>query len=131
MYYYEKDYIMRLIHGIARVLMKLLYGYETEDGDGAIVLKEQEARENNDYLVGMIDAGQVNEAEEKLFDLLESVGWERREKASLAIAFYDRLNSKDDAFLEAADFSREEIIRGLEDALRLAEMEIPEYLRIG
>ena len=35
------------------------------------------------------------------------------------------------AFLEAADFSREEIIRGLEDALRLAEMEIPEYLRIG
>jgi hypothetical protein len=79
----------------------------------------------------MIDAGQVNEAEEKLFDLLESVGWERREKASLAIAFYDRLNSKDDAFLEAADFSREEVIRGLEDALRLAEMEIPEYLRIG
>ena len=131
MYYYEKDYIMRLIHGIARVLMKLLYGYETEDGDGAIVLKEQEARENNDYLAGMIDAGQVNEAEEKLFDLLESVGWERREKASLIIAFYDRLNSKDDAFLEAADFSREEIIRGLEDALRLAEMEIPEYLRIG
>ena len=131
MYYYEKDYIMRLIHGIARVLMKLLYGYEAEDGDGAIVLKEQEARENNDYLAGMIDAGQVNEAEEKLFDLLESVGWERREKASLAIAFYDRLNSKDDAFLEAADFSREEIIRGLEDALRLVEMEIPEYLRIG
>jgi len=131
MYYYEKDYIMRLIHGIARVLMKLLYGYEAEDGDGAIVLKEQEARENNDYLAGMIDAGQVNEAEEKLFDLLESVGWERREKASLAIAFYDRLNSKDDAFLETADFSREEIIRGLEDALRLAEMEIPEYLRIG
>ena len=131
MYYYEKDYIMRLIHGIARVLMKLLYGYEAEDGDGAIVLKEQEARENNDCLAGMIDAGQVNEAEEKLFDLLESVGWERREKASLAIAFYDRLNSKDDAFLEAADFSREEIIRGLEDALRLAEMEIPEYLRIG
>ena len=131
MYYYEKDYIMRLIHGIARVLMKLLYGYEAEDGDGAIVLKEQEARENNDYLAGMIDAGQVNEAEEKLFDLLESVGWERREKASLAIAFYDRLNSKDDAFLEAADFSREEIIRGLEDALRLAKMEIPEYLRIG
>ena len=131
MYYYEKDYIMRLIHGIARGLMKLLYGYEAEDGDGAIVLKEQEARENNDYLAGMIDAGQVNEAEEKLFDLLESVGWERREKASLAIAFYDRLNSKDDAFLEAADFSREEIIRGLEDALRLAEMEIPEYLRIG
>ena len=131
MYYYEKDYIMRLIHGIARVLMKLLYGYEAEDGDGAIVLKEQEARENNDYLAGMIDAGQVNEAEEKLFDLLDSVGWERREKASLAIAFYDRLNSKDDAFLEAADFSREEIIRGLEDALRLVEMEIPEYLRIS
>ena len=96
-----------------------------------ILLREKAARDQNDYLRGMIDAGRVNAAEEKLFDLLETAVWDDREKAALAIAFYDYLNSKDDAFLEAADFSREEIIRGMEDALKAANMEIPEYLRIG
>ena len=86
MYYYEKDYIMRLIHGVAQMLAKLL---------------------------------------------LEYAAWDDREKASLAIAFYDYLNSRDDAFLAAADFSRDEIITGMEDALKLANMEIPEYLRLG
>ena len=131
MYYYEKDYIMRLIHGISQVLARLLLGKEMEEEGEVILLREKAARDQNDYLRGMIDAGRVNAAEEKLFDLLETVVWDDREKAALAIAFYDYLNSKDDAFLEAADFSREEIIRGMEDALKAANMEIPEYLRIG
>ena len=131
MYYYEKDYIMRLIHGISQVLARLLLGKEMEEEGEVILLREKAARDQNDYLRGMIDAGRVNAAEEKLFDLLETAVWDDREKAALAIAFYDYLNSKDDAFLEAVDFSREEIIRGMEDALKAANMEIPEYLRIG
>ena len=131
MYYYEKDYIMRLIHGISQVLARLLLGKEMEEEGEVILLREKAARDQNDYLRGMIDAGRVNAAEEKLFDLLETAVWDDREKAALAIAFYDYLNSKDDAFLETADFSREEIIRGMEDALKAANMEIPEYLRIG
>ena len=131
MYYYEKDYIMRLIHGISQVLARLLLGKEMEEEGEVILLREKAARDQNDYLRGMIDAGRVNAAEEKLFDLLETAVWDDREKAALAIAFYDYLNSKDDAFLEAADFSREEIICGMEDALKAAHMEIPEYLRIG
>ena len=131
MYYYEKDYIMRLIHGISQVLAWLLLGKEMEEEGEVILLREKAARDQNDYLRGMIDAGRVNAAEEKLFDLLETAVWDDREKAALAIAFYDYLNSKDDAFLEAADFSREEIICGMEDALKAAHMEIPEYLRIG
>ena len=131
MYYYEKDYIMRLIHGISQVLARLLLGKEMEEEGEVILLREKAARDQNDYLRGMIDAGRVNAAEEKLVDLLETAVWDDREKAALAIAFYDYLNSKDDAFLEAADFSREEIICGMEDALKAAHMEIPEYLRIG
>ena len=46
------------------------------------------------------------------------------------IAFYDHVNSKDDEFLIKADFSRDEIISGLEDAMKAVNMEIPEYLRI-
>lgn len=130
MYYYEKDYIMRLIHGIALVLARILLGRQMEEqGEIADFLDRKEKKEN-DRLARMIDEGQINEAEDLLFDLLENDGREDRKKAALALAFYDYLNEKDDAFLEAAGFSREEIIKGLEDAMKAVHMEIPEYLRI-
>ena len=37
MYYYEKDYIMRLIHGTAMVLARLLLGRQMEE-EGEIVM---------------------------------------------------------------------------------------------
>ena len=130
MYYYEKDYIMRLIHGIAMVLARLLLGRQMEEeGEIADVMDKQE-KEENGRLLRMIDEGNVNRAEELLFDLLENAAWEDRQKAALALSFYDHLNDKDDEFLEKADFSREEIMEGLEDAVKAVHMEIPEYLRI-
>ena len=130
MYYYEKDYIMRLIHGIAQVLARLLLGKQMEqEGEIASALS-REAAKKDETLKKMIDAGNINEAEELLFDLLENEPWEDKQKAALALSFYDHLNGKEDAFLEKADFSREEIIEGLEDAMKTVHMEIPEYLKI-
>lgn len=130
MYYYEKDYIMRLIHGIAQVLARILLGRQMEEkGEIADVLEKQEKAEN-DLLRRLIDAGSINEAEERLFELLETASWEDRQKAALALSFYDYLNEKNDDFLEKNDFSRDEIAEGLEDAMRTVRMEIPEYLRI-
>ena len=129
MYYFEEDYIMRLIHGIARALARLLFGEELEHGELAAHM-DVSCRENHDYLRQMVDYGQINAAEEKLFDIIGTVAWDDRQKAALIIAFYDYVNSKDDAFLAAADFSRDEIISGLEDALKMINMEIPEYLQI-
>ena len=130
MYYFEKDYIMRLIHGIARILARMLFNRELEeDGEFAAVMEEAE-RESDDYLRQMVDDGKVNEAEEKLFDLITSTSWDEKQKAALVLSFYDYLNDKSDEFLAAADFSREEIIRGLEDGMKAVGMEIPEYLRI-
>lgn len=130
MYYYEKDYIMRLIHGIALVLARLLLGKQMEqEGEIASALC-REAAQKNEILRRMIDAGQINEAEEILFDILENATWEDKQKAALALSFYDHVNEKEDEFLEKANFSREEIIEGLEDAMKAVHMEVPEYLRI-
>ena len=130
MYYYEKDYIMRLIHGIALVLARLLLGRQMEnEGEIATILDKQE-KEQNDLLLRMVDEGKINRAEERLFDLLENASWEDRHKAAVAICFYSHVNDKDDEFLEKADFTREEIMEGLEDAMKAVHMEIPEYLRI-
>ena len=70
MYYYEKDYIMRLIHGIALVLARLLLGRQMEnEGEIATILDKQE-KEQNDLLLRMVDEGKINRAEERLFGLL-------------------------------------------------------------
>ena len=130
MYYYEKDYIMRLIHGIARILARMLFNRELDEAGGYAMVMEEAERENDDYLRQMVDDGKVNEAEYKLFDLIASTSWEDKQKAALVLSFYDYLNGKDDEFLARANFSREEIITGLEDGMKAVGMEIPEYLRI-
>ncbi len=126
MYYYEKDYIMRLIHGIAQILAYLYFG---KKGDTLPAVMNQESRENNDYLRRMIDSGQINAAENRLFDLIGSGAWDADQNTALILSFYDYLNGKKDDFLERAGFSRDEILSGLEEALRLIGREIPEYLK--
>lgn len=128
MYYFEKDYIMRLIHGIAQILAKLLFNRQEEVEIQAVM--EENCRKDDDLLKRMVDEGRVNEAEEKLFDLIAAASWDDKQKAALVLSFYDYLNGKDDEFLAAADFPREEIIRGLEDGMKAVGMEIPEYLRL-
>ncbi len=130
MYYYEKDYIMRLIHGIARSLARILFGRDVEEDEELAGVMGEASRESRDYLRQMVDSGKVNEAEDKLFDLLETAAWDDRQKAAMIISFYDYVNSRDDAFLARANFSREEIISGLEDAMKAVHLEIPEYLKI-
>jgi hypothetical protein len=129
MYYFEKDYIMRLIHGIARILARMFFNRELEQGELALSLR-QTVRESDDYLRKLVYEGKINEAEDRLFELIDSSGWETKELGSLILLFYDYVNSKDDAFLARARFSRDEIISGMEDAMRRIGMEIPEYLRI-
>ena len=130
MYYFEKDYIMRLIHGIARMLARMIFGEEAEDSGPETVL-ESACRADYDILRELVDEGRINAAENRLFELLETTAWEDRQKVALVLGFYDYVNSKDDEFLAASDFSREEVIEGLEEAMKAVHMEIPEYLRIG
>ncbi len=119
MYYYEKDYIMRLIHGIARALAGMFFGREAEEDGELTAAMGEAAGEVNDYLRRMVDNGQINAAEDRLFELIGAAAWSDRQKSALVISFYDYVNSRDDAFLARADFSREEIFSGLRDAMRM------------
>ncbi len=130
MYYYEKDYIMRLIHGIARVLARILFGRKADDGIGIAAVMTENALTENDYLRRMVDSGQINAAENRLFDLIASASWDNRQKAALALSFYDDLNSRDDAFLAQAGFPREEIVSGLHDAMEALQIPVNELLQI-
>ena len=102
---------MRLVHEIARVLAKILFNIDSET-----VSEELESRiEETDILeqlLDMVDNGQINEAENKLYDLLDAGASNCIETA---ILFYSYLNEKSNEFLKENDYSRGEVKEGIED----------------
>lgn len=109
----EQDYIMRLIKESVRMLMKLLFNIDT----ASPAMEQLESLERRSIYNGLeekLDEGAINEAEEELFEGLDETN---REDLKLAIMFYSYLNEKDDEFLAAHQFSRQEIKDGLMDVL--------------
>ncbi len=105
----EEDYIMRLIREMVRTILKLAFGIDTPS-PATEIIADEETRNALDALLDMADKGHINEAENMLWDRLSP---EDKESLKLALLFYDRLNEKSDEFLEAHDFSREEVEQGL------------------
>lgn len=101
---------MRLVHEIARVLAKILFNIDSET-----VSEELESRiaetDILEKLLDMLDKGQINEAENKLYDLLNEGAPNCIETA---ILFYSYLNEKSDIFLKENDYSRGEVKEGIE-----------------
>ena len=106
---FEQDYIMRLIKEMVRTILKLIFDIDKESPT-AELLEEQEEKETLDKLLLLVDNGNINQAENKLYELLAE---ESRTNLKIALLFYSYLNEKNDAFLEEHDFSREEVEEGL------------------
>lgn len=108
---FEQDYVMRLIKEMVRAILKLLFNIDTESPT-VDLLENREEKEALENLLDMVDAGKINEAENKLFDLTDDA---TVNDLKIALLFYSYLNDKTDDFLETNDFSREEIKSGLEN----------------
>ena len=104
----EKDYYMRIVHELVRMLIRLVFNKDIDrDEEEAVPL---EVLEKYKKLISMIDDGQINEAENLLLDGLEP---DSRAYFELTLMFYEKLNGKTDEFLEEHDYSREEITDGI------------------
>ena len=101
----EQDYIMRLIKELIRALLKVIFHTDL-DMPSVEMLKDAQRRCALEELLNLMDNGEINEAENRLSELLEDGGGE---ELALALLFYSHLNEKSNDFLEAHDFSREEI----------------------
>ena len=108
---FERDYIMRLINEMVRALLKLLFHIDTESPYEELAEDANEKSTLNE-LRRMVDAGLINDAANKVYELTKS-----GEKPDLKIAllFYSYLNGKSDEFLEGHQFSRDEIKSDLTD----------------
>ena len=106
---FEQDYIMRLVKEMVRAILKLLFDIDTESPTEEL-LEEQEEKEILDKLLLLVDNGNINQAENELYELLAE---ESRTNLKIALLFYSYLNEKNDTFLEEHNFSREEVEEGL------------------
>lgn len=106
----EKDFIMRLIKEMVRMLVSFIIGKQYAQVE---TLKENPYGVSDDKLSmlrAMVDRGDLNEAENLL---LERVDCGDREAVAELIFFYDYAGGKDAAFLAQHDYSREEVLDGL------------------
>ena len=108
---FEQDYVMRLIKEMVRAILKLLFSIDTESPTVEL-LENKEEQETLENLLDMVDAGEINEAENRLYDLTSNTDMN---SLKIEILFYYYLNDKTDDFLEVNDFSRDEIKLGLEN----------------
>jgi hypothetical protein len=106
---FEQDYIMRVIKEMIRAILKLLFSIDT-DSPTMELLSEKEQVETTEKLLEMVDGGKINEAENALYELAADGD---RSHLAVALLFYSYLNDKEDGFLEANGYSREEIGAGL------------------
>lgn len=88
-----------------RIILKLLFNIDTETPTTEL-LENKEEKATLDTLLNMVDDGDINEAENKIFGVVE-VG--KRESLELVLLFYSYLNDKSDDFLAENNFSRKEI----------------------
>ncbi|SET82643.1 DUF6483 family protein [Lacrimispora sphenoides] len=105
----QDDFIMRMIHEMVTTLLKLIFHIELGENEEQN-FKDQETASNYLELLAFIQAGKINEAENKLLDELDS---DDMEHFKMALMFYYHLNQIDYNFLEEHDYSKNEITDGL------------------
>lgn len=110
---FEQDYIMRLIKELIRMALKMLFGIDTQSPTAELI-EEKEQKETLDRLLDLVDGGNIDQAENELYELLSPGNMMNLE---IALLFYSYLNDKEEDFLVKHDFSREEIKTGLSAVL--------------
>lgn len=107
---FEQDYIIRLIKEMIRAILKFLFNIDT-DNPIEDLLEDKESQDTLDKLLDMVDHGNINEAENQIYDMTSN----NMANLKVALLFYSYLNDKDDEFLQKHGFCRNEIKSGVEE----------------
>ena len=111
----EKDYIMRIIKELVRVLFSLMLGKQYKSVELPKENKYEVSGKALEEFEKMVDKGFINEAENIL---LENIDYNKKEEILAAILFYQYIAEKDSDFLTEHNYSKEEALDGIK---RLAE----------
>ena len=106
----EKDYIMRMVRQMVRALVSMILGKEFRMVELPDENKYEVSGKTLEEYLGMVDAGQINEAENVI---LEDLDYSDKNDVAAILRFYEYISEKEDSFLEQHGYSREEILDGL------------------
>ena len=110
----EKDYIMRMIKEMVRVLFSLMFGKKYVSVELEKENKYEVSGKNLKNFLDMIDSGEINEAENILLD---SIDYTDRNEVMAAALFYQYLSEKDSEFLKNNNYTKEEVMSGFKQLL--------------
>lgn len=110
----EKDYIMRMIKEMVRILFSLIYGKKYVSVELEKENKYEVSGKNLKSFLDMIDSGQINEAENILLD---SIDYTDRNEVMATALFYQYLSEKDSEFLKNNNYTKEEVMSGFKQLL--------------
>ena len=110
----EKDYIMRMIKEMVRVLFSLAFGKKYVSVELEKENKYEVSGKNLKNFLDMIDLGQINEAENILLD---SIDYTNKNEVMVVALFYQYLSEKDNQFLENNNYTKEEVLSGFKQLL--------------
>ena len=110
----EKDYIMRMIKEMVRVLFSLAFGKKYVSVELEKENKYEVSGKNLKNFLNMIDLGQINEAENILLD---SIDYTNKNEVMAVALFYQYLSEKDNQFLKNNNYTKEEVLSGFKQLL--------------
>ena len=110
----EKDYIMRMIKEMVRVLFSLMFGKKYVSVELEKENKYEVSGKNLKSFLDMIDSGQINEAENILLD---NIDYANNDEVMAAALFYQYLSEKDSEFLINNNYTKEEVLSGFKQLL--------------
>ena len=110
----EKDYIIRMIKEMVRVLFSLAFGKKYVSVELEKENKYEVSGKNLKIFLNMIDLGQINEAENILLD---SIDYTNKNEVMAVALFYQYLSEKDNQFLENNNYTKEEVLSGFKQLL--------------
>ena len=106
----EKDYILRMIKDLTKSIAHLILGKSEIEYE--LPEESEYSRVDTLYvkLIELVKMGQINEAEDLLFDEINPSDMRQFE---MAMSFYLYLNDFGDDYLEKNNYSRDEITEGI------------------
>lgn len=109
----KNDYIMRKIEEWISMILEFVFKIDKSSSPEKL-LKLEESKKVLKDLKSKIDIGNINEAEDSLFEMLKH---KTQDSLLIGLLFYSYLNEKDSKFLNEHDFERDEIKTGIKDLL--------------
>lgn len=111
----EKDYIMRIIKEMVRVLCSLMFGKQYQSVELPEENKYEVSGGTLDEFERMVEEGLINEAENRLLEMIE---YRKKEEVFAAVLFYQYISEKEDDFLTEHNYSKEEALDGIRELAR-------------